>query len=114
MFHPLPGRNSLKSWKASPEKAVEFIRAQYPTKTAENVSHDTGVGAETVKKWLDGTARPSWDGIFALICAYGPAFLIAVYSKAPAWLDEANRRERQDALRAEQRRIQAQLDALSV
>lgn len=114
MSYPTSVKVSSKGWKASPEKAVDFIRAKYPMKTAESVAADTGVGVETVKKWLDGSVRPSWDGIFALICAYGPAFLVAVYPSAPAWLDEAHRRERQDALRAEQRRIQSQLDALGV
>ncbi|MGO4171589.1 hypothetical protein [Bosea sp. TAF32] len=112
MFASLKGKISPKSQKASPERAVEFIRNLYPSKTAENVAYDTGVGAETIKKWLDGTARPGWDGIWPLIFAYGPSFLKAVYPKAPAWLDEAHRRERQESLRAEQRRIQEQLDAL--
>ena len=98
--------------KASPERAVDFIRAKYPVKTAESVAADTGVGIETVKKWLDGSVRPSWDGIFALICAYGPAFLIAVYPKAPKWLDDAHRRERLAALEAEQARIRAEIAEL--
>ncbi len=98
--------------QACPDRAVAFIRARYPVKTAEHVSADIGLPVHTVKRWLEGVAKPSWTGLSRLIFAYGPAFLVAVYPKAPAWLDEAHRRERQDALRAEQRRIKEQLDAL--
>lgn len=112
MTAAISGRNARNGWKACPEKAVAFIRRRYPMKTAESVAADTGIGAETVKKWLDGSARPSWDGVFALICAYGPAFLAAVLPNAPQWLDEAHRREMQASLRAEQQRISDQLAAL--
>lgn len=106
------GKAGVNSLQACPEKALEFLRGIYPSKTAENVSYDTGIPSDTVRKWLEGVAKPSWAGLSRLIFAYGPAFLVAVYPKAPAWLDEAHRRERQGALRAEQRRIQEQLDAL--
>lgn len=100
--------------QACPEKALEFLRRLYPSKTADHVAYDTGIPADTVRKWLEGVSKPSWAGLSRLIFAYGPAFLVSVYPSAPAWLDEAHRRERQDALRAEQRRIQSQLDALGV
>lgn len=73
---------------------------------------DTGVGFETVKKWLDGSARPSWDGIFAMIAAYGFPFLVAVFPSRPNWLDDAYQREQLAALEAEQARIQSQISAL--
>ena len=106
------GKVGVASPQACPERALEFLRGIYPSKTADNVSFDTGIPSDTVRKWLEGAAKPSWAGLSRLIFAYGPAFLVAVYPKAPAWLDEADRRERQEALRAEQLRIQAQLDAL--
>ena len=112
MAYPVSGKRYPVAWKACPERAVAFIRRMYPTKTAESVSADTGIGSETVKKWLDGSSRPAWDSTFALIFAYGPAFLAAVYPKAPKWLDEAHRREMQATLRAEQQRISDQLAAL--
>ncbi|MGO4738616.1 hypothetical protein AB4099_18860 [Bosea sp. 2KB_26] len=100
--------------QACPERALDFLRGLYPAKTADNVSYDTGIPADTVRKWLEGVAKPSWAGLSRLIFAYGPAFLVAVYPQAPAWLDEAHRRAQHEALRAEQRRIQSQLDALGV
>ena len=100
--------------EACPDRAVAFVRRLYPTKTADCVAADTGLSAQTVRRWLEGVAKPSWAGFSRLILAYGPAFLVAVYPNAPKWLDEAHRRERLDALKAEQIRIQEQLDALSV
>lgn len=106
------GKIGGTSPQACPEKALEFLRGLYPSKTVENVAYDTGIPSDTVRKWFEGVSKPSWAGLSRLIFAYGPAFLMAVYPKAPSWLDEAHRRERQEALRAEQRRIQEQLDAL--
>lgn len=103
---------SPKGWKASPERAVDFIRTKYPNKTAESVAADTGVGIETVKKWLDGSVRPSWDGIFALICAYGTPFMVATVLTKPKWLDDAHRRERLAALEEQQARIRAEIAEL--
>lgn len=99
---------------ATAERIIEFLRKRYPAKTADNVAADLGCSPETVAKMIERVSTPSVLTFGRMIMAYGPAFLVAVYPSAPAWLDEANRRERQDALRAEQRRIQAQLDALSV
>lgn len=112
MSYPTSVKISPKGWKASPEKAVDFIRAKYPMKTAESIAADTGVGVETVKKWLDGSVRPSWDGIFALICAYGMPFMVATVVTKPQWLEEAHRSERLAALEAAQARIQAEIAEL--
>lgn len=98
--------------QACPERAVAFIRSRYPFKTAECVAADIGVPSGTVRRWLEGAASPSWGAFSRLIFAYGPAFLAAVYPKAPQWLDEAHRREMQATLRAEQQRISDQLAAL--
>jgi hypothetical protein len=98
--------------QACPDRAIAFIRALYPVKTAEHVAADIGLPVHTVKRWLEGVAKPSWSGLSRLIFAYGPAFLIAVYPKAPKWLDEAHRRERLAALEAEQARIRAEIAEL--
>ena len=97
---------------ACPDRAVEFIRKLYPNKTADCVSADTGVPSQTVRRWLEGVAKPSWTAFSRLIFAYGPAFLIAVYPKAPKWLDDAHLRERLAALEAAQARIQAEIAEL--
>lgn len=102
----------LTDGEACPERAVAFVRRLYPVKTADCVSADTGVPAQTVRRWLEGVSKPSWVAFSRLIFAYGPSFLAAVYPKAPQWLDEAHRREMQATLRAEQQRISDQLAAL--
>lgn len=112
MTAAISGKISRTGWKACPERAISFIRTRYPVKTAESVAADTGIGAETVKKWLDGSARPSWDACWALICAYGTPFMIATILTKPVWLDEAHRRERLAALEAAQARIAAEIAEL--
>lgn len=109
---PSSGSPSRNGWKACHDRAVAFLRSRYPSKTAESVAADTGIGAETVKKWLDGAARPSWDGALTLVFAYGPAFLAAVCPTSPKWIDEAHRRERLAALEAQQARIRAEIAEL--
>lgn len=99
--------------QACPDRAIAFIRARYPVKTAEHVASDIGLPVHTVKRWIEGAAKPSWTGLSRLIFAYGPAFLIAVYPNAPKWLDEAHRRERLAALEEQQARIRAEIEALT-
>lgn len=108
----ISGKPSRNGWKACPERAVAFLRSRYPSKTAESVAADTGIGAETVKKWLDGSARPAWDSVFPLIFVYGPAFMAAVAPSQPRWLTDAYQREQLAALEAEQARIQSRIQAL--
>lgn len=100
--------------EACPERAVAFVRRLYPSKTADCVAADTGVPSQTVRRWLEGVSKPSWVAFSRLIFAYGPAFLVAVYPKAPKWLDEAHRRAQGVVLRAEQQRIAEQLEALDL
>ncbi len=97
---------------ACPDRAVEFIRKLYPTKTADCVSADTGVPSQTVRRWLEGVAKPSWTAFSRLILAYGPAFLVAVFPSRPRWLDDAYQREQLAELEAEQARIQSKISAL--
>lgn len=92
---------------------MAFIKALYPLKTAECVAADLGVPTHTVKRWLEGVAKPSWIGFSRMIIAYGPAFLVAVFPCArPAWLDDAYQREQLAELEAEQARIQSKINAL--
>ncbi len=94
------------------DRALAFIRARHPVKTAECVAAETGVPASTVRRWLEHVARPSWSGFARLIFSYGAAFLVAVYPRAPKWIDEAYQQERLAALEAEHARIAAELAAL--
>lgn len=98
--------------QACPERAVEFIRRLYPVKTADCVAADTGLPVQTVRRWLEGVAKPSFIGFSRLILAYGPAFLAAVFPRQPRWLTEAYQREQLADLEAEQARIQSKIQAL--
>ena len=98
--------------QACPQKAVEFIRRLYPTKTADSVAFDTGIPAPTVRRWMEGASSPSWVAFSRLILAYGPAFLAAVFPRQPRWLTDAYQRERLAELEAEQARIQSKIQAL--
>lgn len=97
---------------AKAERIIAFLRQRYPSKTADNVAADLGCSADTVQKMMDRCSTPNVMTFGRMILQYGPAFLAAVYPKAPQWLDEAHRREMQAALRAEQQRISDQLAAL--
>jgi hypothetical protein len=109
---PSLGSPSRNGRMPCPDRAVAFLRSRYPSKTADCVAADTGIGAETVKKWLDGAARPSWDGALTLVFTYGPAFLAAVFPRQPRWLTDAYQREQLAALEEEQARIQSKIQAL--
>lgn len=101
-----------KNFEACPDQAVAFVRQLYPTKTADCVAADTGLPVQTVRRWLEGVAKPSWIGFSRLILAYGPAFLMAVFPRQPEWLTEAYQREQLAELEAEQVRIQSKIQAL--
>jgi len=113
MTWEITGKIGVNDTQACPDRVVAFIRRLHPVKTAEHVSADIGVAADTIRKWIEGVAKPSFVAFSKLILAYGPAFLIAVYPQAPKWLDEAARRERLAALEEQQARIRAEIEALT-
>jgi transcriptional regulator with XRE-family HTH domain len=94
------------------EAAIAFFRARHPVKTADFVAAETGISRETVAQWLKRNSRPGWRHVFALIAAYGPEFLAAVYQRAPRWIDGAARQARQQALEAQLAATQAEIDDL--
>lgn len=106
------GHLSVAERTEKAERIIGFLRRLYPAKTAENVAADLGGSAETIQKMMDRCSTPSTVLFTRMILAYGPAFLIAVYPKAPKWLDDAHRRERLAALEAEQARIRAEIAEL--
>ena len=112
MSGPTDFKIGSKNFEACPDRAVAFIRALYPIKTADCVAADTGLPVQTVRRWLEGVAKPSFIGFSRLILAYGPAFLAAVFPTSPKWIDEAHRRERLAALEAQQARIRAEIAEL--
>lgn len=104
--HQTVGHLSVSERTGAAERVGAYLRRIHPTKTAENVSADTGLNAETIQKWLDRCSMPSGAGMLWLVIAYGPDFLAACLGeRTPAWLTAAG----QDA---EIARLQAQREAL--
>lgn len=95
----MSGQQSGKLSEADPALAVAFLRRAHPFKTAQAASAKTGIPADTIRKWFEGS-KPSYLHFLRLICAYGPEFLVAVLPNPPAWLDEARGWERQRQLEA--------------
>lgn len=95
-----------------PAKILDYLRALYPSKTAEHVAADTGISRETVHTWFGRCSAPSWQHMAVLIITYGPDFLAAALPARPAWLDGHVREERRQRLEAEITARQAELDAL--
>lgn len=94
-------------------RVVHFLRARHPSKTADNISAETGINAGTVSKWLERASVPGGIAILRLAAAYGPEFLLAAYPKAPAWLDAAARAQRLAALDAQLAALQDERDSLT-
>lgn len=95
--------------KFNPDRLAGFLRRLHPAKTADCVAADTGVAAETVRGWLKSSARPGCNHLLALIGAYGPEFLVAMFPNALRWLEAAQLAERQSELEAELASVSASL-----
>lgn len=93
------------------ERTIAFLRAQHPSKTAEEIEAATHgrVSAATAKKWLSRVSAPSFFACIALISAYGPAFLAAVMDDQPAWLQAAEREAEHAAIRRQIAALQKRL-----
>ena len=91
------------------ERVVAYLRHLHPSKTADNVSAQTGIPAGTIQKWLDRGSAPNADAYCRLGRAYGPDFLAATWDIAPSWLSEAVREQRAATLQAEIAALEAKL-----
>jgi hypothetical protein len=80
---------------------ASFLRRLYPSKTAACVAADTGLPADSVKKWLLGEVQPNGRAMLALICAYGPPLICAAVKSPPEWCDAGLRAAKIAKLRAE-------------
>ena len=78
-----------------------FLRRRHPSKTAVRVAADTGLPADSVKKWLSGEVQPSGRAMLALVCAYGPDFISASVKGAPEWCNSDLRAAKIAKLKAE-------------
>lgn len=107
------GQMSVAERTNAAERVADYLRRLHPAKTAENVSADTGLNAETVQKWLDRGSMPSAVGLIYLVGAYGPEFLAACMGeKAPAWLTLAGQDAELARLAAQREAIEARMLAL--
>ena len=97
----MSGQKSGKIDSASVERAVSFIERRHPVKTGISFEAETGISAETFRKWRDGSAKPGWVHATKMILIFGPEFLAATVESAPAWLSAAARRQLAEKLEAE-------------
>lgn len=112
-----PGQLSRKLGQLSPksgqlsgacaDRVVAYLKAQHPSKTAEEIEVATGgrVAAETARKWLSRSSAPSFFACLSLIGAYGPGFLAAVMDEQPDWLSAAARDAALQHLNSEHKRL---------
>jgi hypothetical protein len=97
--------------EACADRVVTFLRSRYPSKTAESVAAETGLGVDRIRKWLERGSKPSCAACFVMIAVYGPEFLSAVMHRPPAWIATAARAARREQLRAEISDLEARLEA---
>ena len=68
---------------------ARFLYAKHPRNTAKLVARDTGCGPDTVRNWLGVRNRLSLPHMLALLAAYGPDALKALWpGPVPAWMDD--------------------------
>jgi len=78
-----------------------FFVSLFPQATAAHLAHAIGWPASTAEKWLRGETTPRAPAIAAMICVFGPSFLVACLECPAPWCADAARRERRAALEAE-------------
>ncbi|WP_321504091.1 hypothetical protein [Breoghania sp.] len=84
-------RNFLRK-KLDPAALGDLLRRLRPLKTAATISAETGLSLRTVENLIG--SNPSLPGLrtlLALVDAYGPEVLAALYVQPPAWMDAAAR-----------------------
>ena len=92
------------------ERVGSFLREVHPLKTAQCVQAETGVPANTVRKWLEQGNAPSGPAYDALVRRYGPAFLCRVHPEhGGEWFAEVLRQEQRARLQAQAATILDQL-----
>ena len=85
---------------------ARFLHAEHPRDAAKTVAKRTRQPLGTVKKWLNGSARPSLHAALVLVCVYGPEVLAAMLREPPEWLDASARAAEQARQRSRHARAQ--------
>ncbi|WP_374309371.1 GIY-YIG nuclease family protein [Methylocella sp.] len=65
------GVNEMRAISVAASGLRDFLRAVHPRSTAFYVAARTGQPVRTVEKWIDGSSRPNFEGLVALLRAYG-------------------------------------------
>lgn len=94
------------------EAVANFLTSRHPMKTAANVAAETGCSVHQIEKWLERASAPSGVALMRLIWAYGPEFLAAMSPRAPGWLNESVRSQRQARLEEDIAAKQRELESL--
>jgi hypothetical protein len=93
------GRKGGKLSVEERERLVAYLRKRFPAKTAACVEAETGVPADTFRKWESGSA-PSFESFVLLIHWGGPEFMSAVFPSL-LWIGESALLARANRLRDE-------------
>ena len=106
MFGPHSGKISPKpdhfwSRHIDFDGLAQFLRRLHPVKTALCVEAETGLDADSVKKWLSGAVQPNGRAVLTLILAYGPELISACVVDPPGWCDDGARAAKIARLEAE-------------
>lgn len=108
------GQLSATDRTTAAERVVGFLRKRHPVKTADCVSAETGINADTVQKWIDRCSMPSGLGLFVLVGVYGPDFLCSIFESPPVWLSRAASDERLKRIEDEIAALEAERAALAI
>lgn len=108
----MSGQSVGKFSDARWDRAIAFLRALHPAKTADCVAADTGIKPDTVRKLLAGASEPTFRHYTRMLFAYGPEFAACIYSNAPDWLRAEVRADKRARLEAEIAVKQKELDSL--
>lgn len=93
---------------------IAFLRERHPVETAERISVETGIRADTVSRWLAGRSLPRAEFIDVMIGVMGPSFLAAILPCAtPEWISNAIEAERSGAPMTERERLNNHPDAFT-
>jgi hypothetical protein len=105
------GRPPLWADAIDTDGLVAFLRQRHPTKTAQHVAALTGEPAETVRKWLSFSTRPSLRALIVLVCVYELPLLEACLRRHPDWMKRAREDRGHHALAAEMAAFRDRLDS---
>ncbi len=107
-------RKSGKIDTESVKLAVDFIERRYGgVKTGAAFEAESGISAETYRKWRDGVSAPGWRHAMTMVKCFGALFLVAVMSDVSDDIKAAARSEMARKLNERIERDQQELKRLT-